>query len=82
LIMGTKGELRAYLRDDEVGGVVLLLWLLFLAHGRCITTSSLFTITYYLTLAGLAVINHPHFSCKIAILSAIILATLPTEGLQ
>ena len=42
---------RSYVKRAE-GGVVMLLWLLFPTDGRCINTSSLFTITYYFTLAG------------------------------
>jgi len=45
------GREQSGVRDDE-GGVVMLLWLLFPAGGRCINTSSLFTITYYFTLEG------------------------------
>ena len=41
------GREQSGVRDDEGGGVMLL-WLLFPTGGRCINTSSLFTITYYI----------------------------------
>jgi len=62
---GSNADLTSYLLlrcmpvlfflNDEAGGVVMLLELLFPAGGRYITTSSLFTITYYLTSLGGAV---------------------------
>ena len=42
-----KFTFRSGVRDDE-GGVVMLIWLLFPTDGRCINTSSLFTITSYI----------------------------------
>ncbi|MBQ4610419.1 MAG: hypothetical protein IJB30_01655, partial [Clostridia bacterium] len=45
------GREQSGVRDDEAGGVVMLPWLL-IPGGRCIPTSSLFTITYYFTSSG------------------------------
>ena len=43
---------RAASATTRRAGVVMLIWLLFPDCGRYITTYSLFTITYYLTLGG------------------------------
>ena len=40
---------RSYIKRAE-GGVVMLIWFLAPSCGRCITTSSLFTLNYYLLL--------------------------------